>query len=188
MLARAPVGKMIAQLKLGKLIPVGGGCIGGSRFSAVNVQPLPIVRCSSHNAIASEDPSGKPYISILKAGGHTFKGDLGAEPWGAGGTAPEPKDYAFAALALCTSMTVRLYANRKNWPLKHVEVEVQEINGQPGKVPEGLHAILKLEGDLTDEQKNELIKISASCPIKQIFSGKMKNGITSEISAVVSSV
>ncbi|KAL3686136.1 hypothetical protein R1sor_004158 [Riccia sorocarpa] len=134
------------------------------------------IRCISHIAVSSEDPSGERYKHILQTGVHTFYGDLGSE-WGAGGTAPEPKDYAFAALAMCTSMTVRLYAERRNWPLKHVEVTVVEEGGGRGLLPDGLQMILKLDGDLTENQKETLVQISKKCPVKQMFLGKMPNGV-----------
>ncbi|KAG6543964.1 hypothetical protein Mapa_014588 [Marchantia paleacea] len=114
-------------------------------------------RCASHIAVSSEDPSCERYKHILKTGPHTFLGDLGQD-WGAAGSAPEPKDYAFAALAMCTSMTVRLYADRRKWPLKHVQVTVVEKGGGHGLLPDGLQMVLQLDGDLTDAQK----KISRS--------------------------
>lgn len=53
MLARAPIDKMLGQLRLGLLPPAAAA---GARLSPVNVQPRSIVRCSSHTATAVEDP------------------------------------------------------------------------------------------------------------------------------------
>ncbi|KAL2654148.1 hypothetical protein R1flu_022276 [Riccia fluitans] len=151
-----------------------------SRSSELCPKPHASIRCASHIALSSEDSSGERYKHVLKTGIHTFYGDLGAE-WGAGGTAPEPKDYAFAALAMCTSMTVRLFADRRKWPLKHVEVTVVEKGGGLGLLPDGLQMILKLDGDLTEDQKKILVEVSKRCPVKQMFLGKMPSGIELEL-------
>jgi len=129
-----------------------------------------------HTVVASEDPSGERYKNIVTSGSHSFRGDLG-EAWSAGGTAPEPKDYALAGLALCTSMTIRLFADRMKWPLHHVQVEVQELGKGSGSVPDGLQMTLKLEGNLTSQQKERLLQVSAKCPVKQMMLGKMRDGI-----------
>jgi uncharacterized OsmC-like protein len=90
---------------------------------------------------------------------------------------PRPKDYALAGLALCTSMTIRLFADRMKWPLHHVQVEVQELGKGSGSVPDGLQMTLKLEGNLTSQQKERLLQVSAKCPVKQMMLGKMRDGI-----------
>ncbi|BBN00244.1 putative redox protein [Marchantia polymorpha subsp. ruderalis] len=133
-----------------------------------------------HVAVSSEDESGARYQHVVRAGGHTFRGDLGAG-WGAAGSAPEPKDYALGALAVCTSMTVRLYADRRRWSLRHVQVTVVEQGGGMGLLPDGLRMLLRLDGDLTDAQRSALVEVSKKCPIKQMFLGKMPHGVHVEL-------
>jgi putative redox protein len=100
------------------------------------------------------------------------------EPEVVGGTdaGPTPYEYLLAALASCTAMTIRLYANRKSWPLESATVSVRHSRSQEKdcemcethKV--GIGAIekrIELEGPLTDEQKKRLIEIADRCPIRQ---------------------
>ncbi|KAG0565036.1 hypothetical protein M758_8G154600 [Ceratodon purpureus] len=140
---------------------------------------LRVLSCSLHTVVAAEDPSEERYKHTITSGPHTFRGDL-SESWGAGGTAPEPKDYAFAGLAMCSSMTIRLFAERKKWPLRRVTVTVKEVSSKElhGTIPDGLQVIVSLEGELTDAQKKRLIEISERCPVKQMMLGKMRDGIS----------
>lgn len=145
---------------------------------------LRVSSCSLHTVVATEDPNGEPYKHVITSGPHTFRGDLG-EAWGAGGTAPEPKDYAFAGLAMCSSLTIRLFAERKKWPLRRVSVTVKEVSEKDlhGTIPDGLQMTISLEGDLSDAQKERLLEISARCPVKQMMLGKMRDGISVHLSA-----
>lgn len=88
------------------------------------------------------------------------------EPVAAGGlgSGPNPFDLLSAALGSCTAMTLRLYAERKAWPLAHVQVRVTHHRS-------ALHArdIFKaeifLEGELDETQRGRLIEIAQRCPV-----------------------
>ncbi|MFA4995449.1 MAG: OsmC family protein [Bdellovibrionales bacterium] len=116
-----------------------------------------------------------PYAVTIKISGHTIKGD---EPvsFGGGNTGPSPYDFLITALGECTAITVRLYAERKNWPLEEVEViidfhkEFVEGQRQPVDVFEK-HVILR-GADLSDEQRQRLLEISAKSPIHQSLENK----------------
>jgi putative redox protein len=100
------------------------------------------------------------------------------EPTSFGGTdlGPTPYELLLAALSSCTAMTLRIYANRKAWPLEAVSVSLRA-----GRVhekdcehcdtePVGISHIqrkVELTGPLTDEQRDRLIQIADRCPIKQ---------------------
>jgi len=64
---------------------------------------------------------GNGFAQQIVAGSHRLRGD---EPEGAGGsgTGPSPYDFLLAALGSCTSMTVGMYARKKNWPLERVTI------------------------------------------------------------------
>ena len=88
------------------------------------------------------------------------------EPIEAGGlgAGPNPYDLIAAAVGACTTMTVRLYANRKNWPLKRVQTAVKHSRA-------GLNAkdrfelAISLEGDLDEVQRARLMEIAERCPV-----------------------
>jgi putative redox protein len=88
------------------------------------------------------------------------------EPVSAGGlgSGPNPYNLLSAALGACTTMTIRLYADRKTWPLKHVEVAVR--HSRPNLQGRDVFEIdVKLEGDLDDAQRARLMEIADRCPV-----------------------
>jgi putative redox protein len=97
-------------------------------------------------------------------GGQSFIGD---EPVSAGGTGlgPAPHDLLSAALAECTVMTLRLYADRKAWPLEAIEARVtHEV--QPEATPRDLfRREVRLEGSLDETQRARLMEIAERCPV-----------------------
>lgn len=100
----------------------------------------------------------------IDVGGQSFLGD---EPVSAGGTGlgPAPHDLLAAGLAECTALTVRLYADRKGWPLEHVEVEVRH-EVQADVSPRDLfRRTVRLTGPLDADQKKRLIEIAERCPV-----------------------
>ena len=119
------------------------------------------------------DPGG--FLQDIQAGPkHHLIAD---EPESYGGTdrGPSPYGLVSAGLAACTSMTVRMYARRKGWPLEHVAVEVThgKVHGQDGDQPNGKDAPridrftrrVRLTGDLTDAQRQKLAEIADKCPV-----------------------
>ena len=106
--------------------------------------------------------------------GHTFITD---EPLGAGGedAGPDPYTLILAALGSCISMTVTLYARRKQWPLENVTVRLKQnrIHSKDCKecvqMQEGhIHRIersVTFTGPLSDEQRTRLQEIAHKCPV-----------------------
>jgi len=122
----------------------------------------------------------------ITAGTHQFIAD---EPREAGGTdaGPDPYSYLLAALGACTSMTLQLYARRKQWPLKKVTVRLNNDRIHAAdcancSTTEGMidriERVISLTGPLTDEQKTRLLEIADKCPLHRT--------ITSEISIISS--
>ena len=99
---------------------------------------------------------------------------LADEPLAYGGTNKGMTPYGFlsAGLGACTSMTIRMYARRKNWPLNHVSVDVshdkvhaQDADNEKGFRIDTFRREIRLEGDLTAEQRTRLLEIADKCPV-----------------------
>lgn len=110
----------------------------------------------------------------IAAGAHLLVAD---EPEAVGGTdtGPTPYDLLAAALGTCTSMTLRLYAERKGWPLERVEVSVRHERrhaedcadcekNRRAKIDVFARRV-RLEGELTDDQRARLLEIAEKCPV-----------------------
>ncbi len=113
------------------------------------------------------------YYTELMIKGHPMVAD---EPESVGGEnlGPAPYDLLSAALGACSTITLRMYADRKQWPLEAVTIrirhrkidagECQECQTQTGKV-DLFEREIEFEGDLSEEQKARLIQIADRCPV-----------------------
>jgi putative redox protein len=114
-------------------------------------------------AVLVEETNHGPFQNKVRTGSSTFLVD---EPMGAGGlgSGPNPYDLLSAALGACTTMTVRMYARKKDWPLERARARVEHTR-------EGNQSIdrfvieLELEGPLSDEQRQRLSEIANRCPV-----------------------
>ncbi len=109
----------------------------------------------------------------INANGHSLIAD---EPVSVGGTntGPTPYDYLVAALGACTSMTLRMYADHKGWPLDSVTVRLkhkkvyaddcEECDSKNRKLDQ-IDRQIELEGELDSEQKQRLLQIADRCPV-----------------------
>ncbi|MDV7143822.1 bifunctional alpha/beta hydrolase/OsmC family protein [Tropicimonas sp. TH_r6] len=120
---------------------------------------------------ASEaDPDG--FLQDITDGPHHHL--LADEPKAYGGTDRGMTPYGLlsAALAACSSMTVRMYARRKGWPLEHVSVDIshEKVHGQdsdltgPNRI-DLFHRRIRLDGPLSEEQRARLMEIADRCPV-----------------------
>jgi putative redox protein len=114
---------------------------------------------------------GGKFTQIIEVGEHRLFAD---QPAQAGGNdkGPEPHDYLLVALASCTAMTVKMYSDRKQWPLKKVDVDVTLIKGED-KI-NTFNRVMKLEGDLDQTQRERLLEIANKCPVHLILSNASK--------------
>lgn len=88
---------------------------------------------------------------------------------GGGGTGPSPHEYLAAALASCTSMTLKMYAERKGWPLQDAIVTV--VAERAGDV-EHITRDIQLLGRLDAEQTERLLEIANKCPLHKVLVGE----------------
>ena len=142
-----------------------------SRYVPDESAELPARRPAAGEALAEEVGSG--YTTRLAVRGHDLHADEPAEVGGAD-RGPTPTEYLDLALGSCTTMTLRMYAGRKEWPLDRVTTRVtrkQEPTDTPGVKHTTFERVLEVEGDLTDEQRQRLLEIAEKCPVHRILEG-----------------
>jgi putative redox protein len=120
------------------------------------------------------------YTQQITVGQHELISD---EPRPIGDDAgPTPYDLLLSALGACTSMTVRMYADRKGWPLQRVRVtlrhsrihaedcaECETTRGWIGHIDRDV----ELTGDLDDDQRQRLLHIADRCPVHQTLTSEV---------------
>jgi putative redox protein len=123
------------------------------------------------------------YHTDVRVRGHGLVAD---EPEKAGGTnhGASPYELLLAALGACTSITLRMYADRKGWPLEAVEVrlrhhKVHAKDCESCETESGMIDVIDREvnplGDLTEEQRQRLLEIADKCPVhKTLHSNEVK--------------
>lgn len=86
-------------------------------------------------------------------------------------TGPTPHEYLGAALAACTSMTLKMYAGRKSMNLENavVTVDIERVNDV-----EVFTRDIQLQGNLSEEERNRLIEIANKCPIHKALAGDIQ--------------
>lgn len=109
--------------------------------------------------------SGHLYQVSISARDHRWLGDE-PEEVGGGDTGPQPGELLLSSLAACTAITVKMYANRKKWPVENIEIELR-YNSAAKPTPQTTVIDMEVHfvGDLTDEQRARLLEIAHSCPI-----------------------
>lgn len=134
-------------------------------------------------ALASPDPSVASGEVLVRGGPSGFTNEIRTdhhalvadEPEPAGDDrGPDPYELLLAALGACTSMTLRMYADRKQWPLEKVSVVVThakihatdcaDCETRTGQI-DRFDRTLRLEGPLGEEQRARLVEIAERCPV-----------------------
>ena len=111
--------------------------------------------------------AGGPFAQDIEIAGHRLRADEEKDKGGED-TGPGPHELLLAALGSCTAMTMKVYAERKGWPLRNVNVTVGGAKTDAGFV---ITRQLNIEGDLDGEQRQRLIEIADKCPVHKTLSG-----------------
>lgn len=118
---------------------------------------------------ATADDSGHGGLqTFVTAGPATLVADVAASKGGLD-LGPDPHELVAAGLAACTSQTLRLYANRKNWDISSMHVEVFSYFDADHTPPERFERIITIEGNLNEEQRERLFEIADRCPIHKLL-------------------
>lgn len=113
------------------------------------------------------------FKTIMTAGNHELIAD---EPEHIGGNdeGPDPYDYLLMALGSCSLITMKMYADRKNWPVEDIYIEMRhykdhakdcEDSKDPKAKIDKIDKDIFVKGDLTQEQLDRLKEISNKCPV-----------------------
>ena len=143
----------------------------------------------THEGSVSAHIGASGFRVQIEAGAHAFVAD---EPIEAGGTdeGATPYDLVLAALGACTAMTLRMYADRKQWPLESVTVHLrhgrshaadeQQCENRPVRLDQ-IERTLEMSGPLTHEQRVRLAEIAERCPVHRTLDAGVR--ITTRLSA-----
>jgi len=122
------------------------------------------------------------FPQLISASGHALRAD---EPVDVGGTdsGPGPYDLLLSALGACTAMTVRMYAERKKWPLENVLVTLQhskihvddcaKCETSDQKI-DFISRQIRFEGPLDDAQRQRLLEIADKCPVHRTLTSEIR--------------
>ncbi len=121
-------------------------------------------------------------LQRIRTGNHTFIAD---EPESLGGldAGPAPYELLLASLGACTSMTLRMYADRKGWDLRGVRVtlehdrihakDCEDCESKTGRI-DRIRRDLVLEGNLDDAQRARLLEIADKCPVHRTLHNEIR--------------
>ncbi len=121
------------------------------------------------------------FLTDILAGKHHLLAD---EPISFGGTdlGPNPYDLLLSSLGACIGMTLRMYADRKQWPLEEVKVHLQHEKRHcvdsldcqnPTSKLDHIDKVIELHGDLDKAQRERLLEISGRCPVHRTLNSEI---------------
>ena len=125
--------------------------------------------------------AGGKFAQWVRTERHQFIADE-PESYGGSDHGPTPYDLLLAALGTCTSMTIKMYADRKGIPLENVRIEMEHsrdhhedcVDCEKGGAPiQVIDRAIELSGDLTQDQRDRLMEIADKCPVHKTLEGEL---------------
>jgi putative redox protein len=126
--------------------------------------------------------SARGFLQEITVGSHRLQADE-PEPLGGTDAGPTPYELVIAGLGACTSMTLSLYARRKQWPLeavtmrlRHSKIHAVDCANCETKVGmlDRIERDIELRGDLDEEQRARLLEIANKCPVLATLTSPMQ--------------
>ena len=113
--------------------------------------------------------AGGKFAQDIEVAGHRIRSD---EETAKGGddSGASPHELLLAALGSCTAMTLKVYAERKGWPLRGVHVSLDGAHIESGFA---ISRKVSIEGDLDAEQRQRLLEIADKCPVHKTLIGEI---------------
>lgn len=152
-----------------------------SRYVAPARPALPEPEATRDEVVVAETGEGT-FPQVIAAGPHRLRAD---EPTSYGGfdSGPTPYGLLLAGLGACTSMTMRLYADRKGWAVERFSVRlhhesVHAKDCEDCESSDGMVALIEreitIEGDLDEDQKASLMRIADRCPVHRTLTHEIR--------------
>jgi len=121
------------------------------------------------------------FAQLVQSDDHQWIAD---EPVAVGGnnSGPDPYEHLLAALGTCTVMTLRMYANRKKWPVEKISIELEHTrdHGSDCQECDDTHSqidiikrTISIIGDLKDEDHSRMMEIADKCPVHRTLHNKL---------------
>lgn len=133
------------------------------------------------NTTVIRTPEGGLLTHIISRGHELIADEPKSVPGGTG-MGPTPYDYLCIALGSCTSMTLHMYADRKEWPLEEVIVHIdhdkihaddcRDCENRDGRI-DSFERKIKLVGPLDEKQRSRLLEIADKCPVHRTLKGEI---------------
>jgi putative redox protein len=109
------------------------------------------------------------YRQRISVNSHQFFADVGTDVGGED-SAPDPHDLLDSSLAACTAITLTMFAKRRGMPLESINAEVVRDSSKEKTGEYNLSLQLEFIGNLTEEQRQQLLAIVEKCPIHKLLS------------------
>ncbi|MEO8590037.1 MAG: OsmC family protein [Flavobacteriales bacterium] len=124
---------------------------------------------------------GAPYTTRITSRGHALIADEPADHGGAD-LGMRPHELLLSAIASCTAITMRMYADRKGWKADGITVTANLEREQQGKaIDTRIHLEVDLPKDLPADQRERLLQIARMCPVHRTLESPIH--LTSELRA-----
>lgn len=105
------------------------------------------------------------YANVMRARRHEIRADESRQAGGAD-TGPNPTELLLGALGSCTSITLRMYAQRKGWDLGEISVDLEFHAEDDGH---RIERVIAFSAPLTDEQRTRIAEIAEKTPVTKVI-------------------
>ncbi len=124
---------------------------------------------ASSKVVVEENGRGRYQQDVLAGKHHLLAGE--PESMGGDDAGPAPFDFILAALGSCTSITLRMYAERKGLELTQISIELAHDKAESeGRTVDRITRVISLEGNLTEAERSRLLEIAQKCPVHRTLS------------------
>jgi putative redox protein len=143
---------------------------------------------ASRTVTVDGDGDSASYLQKISVGPHLLHADE-LDDVGGNDLGPSPYELLLAALGACIGITLRMYADRKQWPLQTVHVDLShrkipiedgEENGAKSGIVDRIDVGVSVTGNLTEEQRSRLLEIADKCPVHRTLVSEVRIQTTTD--------